>query len=121
MIFCESLSYVQILNSALKTYRFVQQVEMFWFRYLIPLNTLSQLYRPPLVGKVSANLFADRGCHMVTMTDPCGRILGFLDRSHYFFYQVAPPLYSESEWTPFQTHFSENLVAPGIEPGLLDV
>jgi hypothetical protein len=24
----------------------------------------------------------------------------------------------EAEWTPFQTHyFSENLVAPGIEPG----
>jgi hypothetical protein len=28
------------------------------------------------------------------MTDPYGRILGFIDRSHYFFYQVAPPLYS---------------------------
>jgi hypothetical protein len=25
----------------------------------------------------------------------------------------------EAEWTPFQTHyFSENLVAPGIEPGI---
>jgi hypothetical protein len=25
--------------------------------------------------------------------------------------------YYEAEWTPFQTHyFSENLVAPGIEP-----
>jgi hypothetical protein len=28
----------------------------------------------------------------------------------------------EAEWTPFQTHyFSENLVAPGIEPGLMDL
>jgi hypothetical protein len=37
--------------------------------------------------------------------------MGFLDRSHYFFFQVA-------EWTPFQTHyFSKNVVAPGIEPG----
>jgi hypothetical protein len=28
----------------------------------------------------------------------------------------------EVEWTPFQTHyFSENLVAPGIEPGHLDL
>jgi hypothetical protein len=28
----------------------------------------------------------------------------------------------EAEWTPFQTHYSlENLVAPGIEPGSLDV
>jgi hypothetical protein len=28
----------------------------------------------------------------------------------------------ETEWTPFQTHyFSENLIAPGIEPGALDL
>jgi hypothetical protein len=28
----------------------------------------------------------------------------------------------EAEWTPFQTHyFSENLVAPGIERGHLDL
>jgi hypothetical protein len=28
----------------------------------------------------------------------------------------------EAEWTPFQTHYlSENLVAPGIEPGPLDM
>jgi hypothetical protein len=29
-------------------------------------------------------LSADRGCHMVSVTDPYGRILGFLDRSRYF-------------------------------------
>jgi hypothetical protein len=29
-----------------------------------------------------------------TWTDPYVRILGFLDRSRYFFYQVAPQLYS---------------------------
>jgi hypothetical protein len=39
--------------------------------------------RPPLVGKVMPT-FADRGCHVVSVTDPYGRILGFLDRSHYF-------------------------------------
>jgi hypothetical protein len=49
--------------------------------------------RPPLVGEVSTK-FADRGCHVVSVTDPCGRILDFLDRSHYFFFQVAPQLYS---------------------------
>jgi hypothetical protein len=28
----------------------------------------------------------------------------------------------DAEWTPFQTHyFSGNLVAPGIEPGPLDL
>jgi hypothetical protein len=35
--------------------------------------------------------FADRGCHG---KDSYGRILGFLDRSRYFFFQVAPRLYS---------------------------
>jgi CBS-domain-containing membrane protein len=38
--------------------------------------------------------FADRGCHVVSVTDPCGRILGFLDRSRYFFFQIAHQLYS---------------------------
>jgi CBS-domain-containing membrane protein len=28
--------------------------------------------------------FADRGCHVVSVTDPNGRILGFLGRSRYF-------------------------------------
>jgi hypothetical protein len=49
--------------------------------------------RPPLVGEVSAN-FADRGCHVVSATDHHGRILGFLDRSRYYFFQVTPQLYS---------------------------
>jgi hypothetical protein len=38
--------------------------------------------------------FADTGCHVVSVTDPYGRNLGFLDRSRYFFFQVAPQLYS---------------------------
>jgi hypothetical protein len=29
-------------------------------------------------------LVADRGCHVVSVTDPYGRILGFLDWSRYF-------------------------------------
>jgi hypothetical protein len=47
--------------------------------------------------RLSAKLvptFVDRGCHVISVTDPCGRILGFLDQSHYFFFQVAPQLYS---------------------------
>jgi hypothetical protein len=35
--------------------------------------------RPPLVGEVTAS-FADIGCHVVSVTDPYGRILDFLDR-----------------------------------------
>jgi hypothetical protein len=58
---------------------------------------------------------------VVSFTIPFGCILGFLDRSRYFFFQVAPQLY-EAEWTPFQNHcFSENIVVLGIEPGPLDL
>jgi hypothetical protein len=39
--------------------------------------------RPPFVSEVIAN-FADRGCHVVSVTDPYGRIIGFPDRSRYF-------------------------------------
>jgi hypothetical protein len=28
--------------------------------------------------------FADKGCHVVSVTDPYSRILGFLDRNRYF-------------------------------------
>jgi hypothetical protein len=40
--------------------------------------------RSPLVGEVIANFFADRGCHVFSVTDPYGRILDFLDRSSSF-------------------------------------
>jgi hypothetical protein len=52
--------------------------------------------RPPLLGEVSAN----RGCYVVSVTDPYGLILGFLDRSHYFYFQVAPQLYSRGWLDP---------------------
>jgi hypothetical protein len=51
-------------------------------------------YRPS-DRRLSAKLvstFADRGYHVVRVTDPCGRILDFLDRSRYFSFQVAPQL-----------------------------
>jgi hypothetical protein len=56
--------------------------------------------QPTLVGEVSANLFAYRGCHVVSVTDPCGRILGCLDRIRYVFFQVAPQLYSRGRVDP---------------------
>jgi hypothetical protein len=49
--------------------------------------------RPPLVNEVSAN-FADRGCRVVSATDTYGCIPGFIDRSSYFFFKVAPQLQS---------------------------
>jgi hypothetical protein len=53
---------------------------------------------------------------VASATNPHGCILGFLNRMHYYFFQVAP------EWTPFETHyFSEKVVALRIEPGHLDL
>jgi hypothetical protein len=34
--------------------------------------------------------FADRECHVFNVTDPYGRNLSYLDRSRYFFFEVAP-------------------------------
>jgi hypothetical protein len=51
----------------------------------------------PSDRRLSAKLvptFVDRERHVVSVTDPYGRILGFLDRSTYFFFLVAPLLYS---------------------------
>jgi hypothetical protein len=49
-------------------------------------ESASELYRPS-DRRLSAKrlpTFADRGCHVVSVTDPYGSILGFLDRSRYF-------------------------------------
>jgi hypothetical protein len=57
---------------------------------------MSELYRSSDCS-LSANLvltFAGRGCHEVSAMDPHDPILGFLDLSHYLFFQVAPQLYS---------------------------
>jgi hypothetical protein len=64
-------------------------------------------------------LFADGGCHVVSVTYPYGRILGFLDRSRYFFYQVAPQLYSRGWVDPVpDTLLFFILVVPESNPGL---
>jgi hypothetical protein len=44
--------------------------------------------------------FAGRRCQVVSMTDPYGRIPGFIDRDIYFFFQVAPQLYSRGSVDP---------------------
>jgi hypothetical protein len=57
---------------------------------------------------------------VVSVTDPYGRILGFLDRSRYF--SIILSCTHEAEWTPFQIHyFFFFLVVPGIEPGSPDL
>jgi hypothetical protein len=60
-------------------------------------ESASELYRPSdrcLLAKLMPT-FVDRGCHVVSMTDPYGRIIAFLDRSRYVLFQAAPQLYSQ--------------------------
>jgi hypothetical protein len=38
--------------------------------------------------------FADRGCRVVSITDPYCCVLSLLDGSRYFVFQAAPQLYS---------------------------
>jgi hypothetical protein len=59
-------------------------------------ESASELYRPS-DHRLSTKLvptFAKRRCHMVSVTDAYGRILGFLDRNRYFCFRVVPQLYS---------------------------
>jgi hypothetical protein len=63
---------------------------------------MSKLYQPSdrhLSAKL-VPIFADRGCSVVSATDPYGGILGFLDQNHYFFFQIAPQLYSRGRADP---------------------
>jgi hypothetical protein len=79
----------------------------------------NELYWPS-DRRLSAKLvptFADRGCRVVSMTDPYGRILRFLDRYRYFSSKQLLSCTHEAEGTPFQTRYlSENLLELGIEP-----
>jgi hypothetical protein len=49
-------------------------------------ESASELYRPSdnRLSEKWLPTFADKGCHVVSVTDPYGRILCFLDRSRYF-------------------------------------
>jgi hypothetical protein len=55
--------------------------------------------RPPLVGEV-VSTFADRGCCVVSATDPPVVSPGFLDQSRYYFFHVAPQLSSRGWVNP---------------------
>jgi hypothetical protein len=59
---------------------------------------------------------------MVSVKDPYVSILGFVTGAATFSSKYLLSCTHEAEWTPFQSqYFSENLVAPGIEPRPLDL
>jgi hypothetical protein len=51
--------------------------------------------RPPLLGEVVPT-FADRGCCVVSATNPACRILGFLDRME---------IYGDTKWRIRKEHY----------------
>jgi hypothetical protein len=74
-------------------YFFTELLSLFWNSVA---KSASELYQPS-ESRLSAKLeltFKDRRFHVVSVTDSNGRILYFLDRNRYFFFQVAPQLYS---------------------------
>jgi hypothetical protein len=87
-------------------------------------ESTSELYRPS-DRRLSAKwlpTFPDGGHHVVSVTDPYGRIFGFLDRSRYFSIKQLLSSTHEAVWTPFQTqYFFFILVVPGMEPGPPDL
>jgi hypothetical protein len=82
----------------------------------------SELYRLTIANCWQNLLptFADRGVSRGQRGgSPTVINLSFLDRNCYFYFKQLLIYPQEAEWTPFQTHcYSENLVAPGMEPGI---
>jgi hypothetical protein len=77
-------------NTVCSTYNIQKQKQTPWA------ESASEIYLPSdrrLSAKIEPT-FRDRGCHVVSVTDPYGHTLVFLARSRYFFFQVAPQLYS---------------------------
>jgi hypothetical protein len=91
----------------------------FWWQQTPWPESASELYRPS-DRHLLVPLFADTVCHVVSATDPYGRILDFLDRKRHSPFQEAPQLCSTS-WVDPVPDSSENLVAPGVEAGPLDL
>jgi hypothetical protein len=83
-------------------------------------ESASELYRPS-ESRLSAKLvptLTDRGCHVVSVTDPFVVFSAFYTGAATFFLKQLLNCTHVAEWTPFLTHyFPENLVAPRIEPG----
>jgi hypothetical protein len=77
-----------LMPSALKQLQ-LGPCDCFWKNVAPCVSWKARRLSPKLV-----TTFANRGCHVVSVTDPYSRILDFLDRSRYFFFQAAPQLYS---------------------------
>jgi hypothetical protein len=78
---------------------FMARTEVSWNRMLCP-ESMQCSATADLSGCSSRMCRWRSGCHVVSSTDPHGRILGFLDQSRYCFFQVAPQLYPRGQVDP---------------------
>jgi hypothetical protein len=87
-------------------------------------ESFSEQFRPS-DHRLSVELvptFEDRGVSHGQRGGSHTVLTRFSGQEPLLFYQEAPNCTYEDGWTPFQTHyFSENVVAPEIEPEPLDV
>jgi hypothetical protein len=93
----------QKYNIFVTVFYFTKSKSTFWSQKFIWIvlkipwpKSASEVYRSS-DRRLSAKLvptFSDRRWQVVSMTDPYGRDLGFIDRSRYFLFQVPPQLYS---------------------------
>jgi hypothetical protein len=100
-IYHENTSHAPISNGSLiivtqleDTCRFCIDDVLFSLKETPWSGSVSELYRPS-DRRLSAKLvptFADRRSHVVSVMDPYSHIIGLLDQSRYFFFQVVPQL-----------------------------
>jgi hypothetical protein len=86
--------------------------QLYMSRYSLQTNSVASVHertipteRPLFVGEVSVNSSADIGCHVVSVTDPYGRILNFQTGAATFSFTQLLNCTHEFEWTLFQTHY----------------
>jgi hypothetical protein len=77
--------------------------------------------RPLLVGEYYCQLLRIESCRVVSAAEPLRSLMSvFYTGAATFSFEQLLIYPHETEWTSFQTdYYSENLVAPGIEPGSL--
>jgi hypothetical protein len=75
--------------------------------------------RPLLIDEIWCQLLWIEWCRVVSAADPLRSFISvFYTGAATFLSSSSSFALTRAEWTPFQTHCcSENLTAPGIEPG----
>jgi hypothetical protein len=125
-VFRSSLTQIFSVHFVLRHLQSVTQNH--WFRWQTKQTPLPLVRkrtipteRPPPIGGFECQLLWTEGCLGRCRGTPTAVNISFLDRSRYFFFQMAPLLCSQGWVGLFLTHYyAESVVAPEIEPGASD-